>query len=482
TYLALSEDMRSEVCVPMVVGDRVIGILNAESHQPEAFSENDERLLMTISGQLATAIEKARLFAEIAEALEREQRYNEVARTISSALDLPAILENVVRQAVQLVGADAGVMLLPSVSEDSLVPSYLYNLPASMEMRFVRPEEGLAWEVMESGRSVLVQEYGSNPSARPELLELNVHSVMEAPVKVGGKSIGVLCVFGMESRTHFTARDLSLVESVALQAGVAIQNARLFTETEQHAEELAAALARLEELDNLKSEFIQNVSHELRTPLAIIRGYVELLEMGELGELRPEQKGPIDIVARRARMLTKMVEELTTILEAESKKSHYEIVSLVPFIEGLLEDFQASAQEAGLTLLAEIETEEAVVLGDPVHLRRVLDNLLSNAFKFTPEGGAIAVGLRTANNHAILEVADTGIGIPEDKLERIFERFYQVDGSMTRRYGGTGLGLALVKEIVENHGGTIEVESAVGEGTVFHITLPLHQGSIPEEI
>jgi signal transduction histidine kinase len=114
------------------------------------------------------------------------------------------------------------------------------------------------------------------------------------------------------------------------------------------------------------------------------------------------------------------------------------------------------------------------LMGDPVHLSRLLDNLISNAIKFTPTGGRINIRLQRDNGTAILEVSDTGVGIPSDKLERVFDRFYQVDGSSTRRYGGTGLGLALVKEIAISHGGQVSVESTVGKGSTFRVNLPLN--------
>jgi signal transduction histidine kinase len=129
-----------------------------------------------------------------------------------------------------------------------------------------------------------------------------------------------------------------------------------------------------------------------------------------------------------------------------------------------------------LTIVADLGPDVPAVVGDMVQLRRMLDNLLSNAVKFTPAGGQIAVRLHRINQHVRLEVADTGIGIPREKLARIFERFYQVDGSTTRRYGGVGLGLALVKEIVETHGGTVAVESEVERGTTFCVTLPIADG------
>jgi len=236
---------------------------------------------------------------------------------------------------------------------------------------------------------------------------------------------------------------------------------------------LSQALAQQQELDELKNTFIQNVSHELRTPLAIIRGYAELLLAGDLGALSGQQFQSVEVMARRARMLSKMLDDLLAILAVETRKFEKESVDLVRLTQLAITDFQASLKKAGLSLTATIAPDVPQVYADAAHLRRVLDNLLGNALKFTPEGGHIAVTLSCLDSRVVLDVSDTGIGIPSEELSKIFERFYQVDGSSKRRFGGVGLGLALVKEIIESHEGTVDVTSVEGEGTTFRIVLPV---------
>jgi signal transduction histidine kinase len=260
---------------------------------------------------------------------------------------------------------------------------------------------------------------------------------------------------------------------LADQAAIAIRNARLFTEAQERASALAEALERLQQLDEMKSQFIQNTSHELRTPITLIRGHAELLEHGSLGSLKPEQQESVNLIARRSRMLSKMLKDLRVLLNTERRKTEHTPIEMVSMLRALSKEFQIRAQETELTLDASIEAETAVVLGNEVHLNRVVDNLMDNAIKFTPAGGHIDLRFWREKNWGILEVSDTGIGIPENERQRIFERFYQVDGGMTRRYGGTGLGLALVKEIVEAHGGQVTAESILGEGSTLRVTLPL---------
>jgi len=224
---------------------------------------------------------------------------------------------------------------------------------------------------------------------------------------------------------------------------------------------------------NSKSEFIQNASHELRTPLALLRGYTELLDAGDLGELQPEQQHVVSIIANHAQTLLRLVEDLTTSLAIEMQQYKRKPVDLAGLAHELLTSFQVVAEQNGLTLIYDIVPDLPLISGDLYLLRRMLDNLLDHTFKLTPAGGVVTMRLWWEKTSVVLEVTDTGTGIPADQLERVFERFYQVDGSNTRRYGGAGLGLALVKQVVDAHGGQITIQSSVGEGSTFQITLPL---------
>jgi signal transduction histidine kinase len=314
-------------------------------------------------------------------------------------------------------------------------------------------------QLKERGRAV---EFGDE--RRPK-------SALYVPMIGGDQLVGVMQVQHFEADA-FRETDMALLSTLASQAAIAITNARLFAQEQERADALRRALEQQQELDRLKDEFVQNVSHELRTPLGIAHGYAELLNSGALGELRPEQKKPMDIIARRTQMLCKMVTDLTAILAAQTRAPQKEPVYPTELVNALLADFEISAAEAGLTLTAEIAPDLPPVSGNLTHLQRMLDNLLSNALKFTHAGGRIHVRAWQAGAEVVLEVADTGVGIPADQLERIFDRFYQVDGSTTRRYSGTGLGLALVEEIVKAHDGQVTVQSTVDEGSTFQVRLP----------
>jgi signal transduction histidine kinase len=306
----------------------------------------------------------------------------------------------------------------------------------------------------------------------PLMARFGIRASITVPVAVEGRRIGGLSIVVPEPRSWFPG-EVALVEAVGRQLGTTAERLQLLERVQRHADRLARALEKQQELDRLRSEFVRNVSHEVRTPLALVRGHAELLEFGALGELQPEQQKSMVVIARRARAMAKMMDDFAAILDIETKLQR-QPVDLAALMHEILTDLQATVEQATLTLRVEIAPDLSPASGDPIQLRRVADNLLDNALKFTPAGGHIAVRLWQEGENLVLEVSDTGIGIPEDKLERIFERFYQIDGSTTRRYGGTGLGLALVKEIVQAHKGQVTVQSAMGKGSAFTVILPIY--------
>lgn len=233
---------------------------------------------------------------------------------------------------------------------------------------------------------------------------------------------------------------------------------------------------QLAELDRLKAEFVSVASHELKTPLSVIRGYSALLRDGIYGSLSEAQGKVIAAIADQTDRLTRLVQRLLDVSRFEAGGGRLELRSIPirNFFGELADDFKVLAVQSRIRFGVEVDAAvPPSFTADPDRLNEVLGNLLSNAFKFTPEGGRIC--LRVAREGAMLraEVEDTGIGIPPDKLPKVFEKFFQVENEAQPRSVGSGLGLAISREIVEAHGGTIGAESRVGEGTVFHVLIPL---------
>jgi len=256
-------------------------------------------------------------------------------------------------------------------------------------------------------------------------------------------------------------------------------------EAESARQLLAAQNDRLRELDKLKDEFISLVSHELRTPLTSIRGYVELMQ--EDGELNGDQRRYVGIVDRNSARLLDLVSDLLFLAQVDAGKLTFELrpVDLDVIVAECIEASQPTAQAKEIELVANAERLPVPLQGDPTRLAQVLDNLVSNALKFTPAGGRVEVRLSAADGVALLEVQDTGLGLAEDEQHQLFERFFRSSRASENAIPGTGLGLAIAKAIVERHGGRIELESAVNVGTTVRVSLPLslaERARTPQEL
>jgi signal transduction histidine kinase len=236
---------------------------------------------------------------------------------------------------------------------------------------------------------------------------------------------------------------------------------------------LQKAYEELETLDKMKDEFLSNVSHELKTPLVSIKGYSELMRDDKLGSLSKSQADALDVIIRNADRLTRLINSILflSIVKAGKVEFKFEPVDIRDIIETSFLDFGQRASKKGLMLGWEVAGKPQT-LGDREKLVEVLVNLLDNAVKFTPKGGEIKVKAWGEPENLHIIVADTGIGIPKEAVTRLFQRFYQVDASITRKYGGTGLGLYICKSIIDSHHGKIWIESEAGRGTTVHILLP----------
>jgi signal transduction histidine kinase len=247
-------------------------------------------------------------------------------------------------------------------------------------------------------------------------------------------------------------------------------------EREELVAELEARNERLSELDRLKDEFVALVSHELRTPLTSIRGYLELVLEGDAGDLNDEQRQFLGVVERNAHRLLALVGDLLFLAQMEAGKLSLEVgaVDLSAIAAESVETARPLAEEKDVTLTL-ATGPLALIAGDRARLAQLLDNLISNGIKFTPSGGRVDVRVRGQRGNAVIEVRDTGMGIPADEQQHLFERFFRTSRATEQAIPGTGLGLAISKAIVHGHGGRITLTSEEGAGTTFRISIPVRQ-------
>lgn len=269
--------------------------------------------------------------------------------------------------------------------------------------------------------------------------------------------------------------DLAVTQQIVeLHAALQESNRTLQQRVRERTRELRNALERLTELNQIKANLISNISHELRTPLAHIKGYVELFIDGEMGDLSEEQTDAMAIIRRATNRLGTLIEDLIEFSTAsrEGITLQLEETEIDTLIKAVLERSQAKAQQTGVKLQWKTDNDLPSIKVDRERLSWAVFQLVDNAIKFTPAEGKVQVKAEKVDLGVRIQVQDTGIGIAEDKLDEIFEPFHQLDGSPTRRYGGTGLGLSLVKMILEAHGAELAVASEEGKGTTFHFIVP----------
>jgi len=232
-------------------------------------------------------------------------------------------------------------------------------------------------------------------------------------------------------------------------------------------------ITELRRLERVRRDFVANVSHEFKTPLTAIQGFAETLLSGALDD-KANRKHFVEIIREHARRLARLTDDLLKLSRIEAGRLELEIrpIRVEALVNGCVETARLNAKSRGLQIVVDLQQNAPAVRGDGAQLGEVLQNLLDNALQYTPSGGQIEVKARANGHNIVFTVTDTGIGIPESDLERIFERFYRVDAARSREAGGTGLGLAIARHIVDAHGGRIWVESAVGQGSRFHFSIP----------
>jgi signal transduction histidine kinase len=255
-------------------------------------------------------------------------------------------------------------------------------------------------------------------------------------------------------------------------------NRQLEHRVQARTRELQNALDRLSELNQLKSNFIANVSHELRTPLTHIRGYLDLMVDGSLGGVSEDQRLALEVMLRSEGRLEELIEELIqfTLASSEMLTLDLSVIDFSKLVSSVISKTVSKAQRKHLTLEMELSDSLPPLHADEDKLTWVVMELLDNAVKFTPSGGRVKIAARQVEQAVCCSVTDTGIGIPSERLPEIFAPFHQLDNSVTRRYGGVGLGLALVKKIMEAHEANIKVQSVEGKGTRFEFCLPIYTG------
>jgi signal transduction histidine kinase len=472
---------RSGLFVPMLREGAPIGVIEVARAEPGPFSDSEIELLKTFADQAVIAVENVRLFkelqartGELTQSVEKLTALGEVSRAVSSTLDVETVLDTIVSRASQLAGA-AGCSIYEydeAAEQFELRATHNYDAEFVEAIRAVplRKGEGLMGRAAEMREPIqipdITQPGAYQSSHRDTLVRFGYRALLSVPLLREDQIIGSLS-FNRKAPGEFPPEVVDVLKTFATQSALAIQNARLFRE-------IADKSAQLEAASRHKSEFLANMSHELRTPLNAIIGFSEILAEKMFGDINEKQTEYLHDILESGRHLLSLINDILDLSKIEAGRMELEAADfdLPSAIDNALILVRERATRRGITLGRTIDEQLGTLCGDERKVKQVLLNLLSNALKFTPEGGRIDVSARLQDGAAEIAVADTGVGIAPEDQEAVFEEFRQV-GTADKKVEGTGLGLALSRKFIELHGGRIWVKSQLGAGSTFAFTLPL---------
>jgi signal transduction histidine kinase len=469
---------RSFIAVPMLKENELVGAISIYRIEVRPFTDKQIGLVTSFASQAVIAIENVRLLNELhartdqlAQSVGELRALGEVSQAVNSTLDVETVLNTIVTKAVQLSGTDAGAIYVHDDDKNE------FNL---------RSTYGMSEELIASIREHHV-DFGdtvANATAQREPTQIaDLRKCLESPVQeiilnAGYRALLVLPLIGADGVVgalvvrrkqpgEFPKQTTDLLQTFAAQSVLAIQNAHLFGEIGKKSHQLEVASQH-------KSQFLANMSHELRTPLNAILGYTELILDQIYGETPDRMRGVLDRVQSNGKHLLGLINDVLDLSKIEAGQlvlslTDYSIKEVVNSVFAAVESL-ANAKKLALTV--EVLPDLPVGRGDERRLTQVLLNLVGNAIKFT-DTGEVAIKAAAVNGSYTVSVRDTGPGINESDQVKIFEEFQQADSSPTKVKGGTGLGLSIARRIVEMHGGRIWVESKIGQGATFFVTVPV---------
>ncbi len=478
-------NIRSSLIVPLISQQSLIAVMALhQCHEPYQWEDDEIQLVVMVADQAALALSQARAFEQLRALATQQALVNTITTAIRSSLDPQEIFTAITQQLGEAMDLDACALSLWRDDDEFVQCVGLYekvetgsNIPPEYSLHSLSqslvPIAGnpVLQQLLITNQPVAIDDLQINPQLNGFDLPLRTPArvLLVVPLLADGKIIGSITLRQLHYPRLWQETEINLAQAVAAQASIAVQQSRLYQKTRQQAE-------RLMELDRQKTEFFQNISHEFRTPLTLMIGPLESAALQSYG--LPQDQSIIAL--RNSRRLLRLVNQLLDLqrLDAGRMQASFRPCNMTEFVQQIVEAFRPYCEKKGLTITTQLIPCSPIYL-DAEKFDKVLYNLLSNAMKFTGNDGRITVRLEPAGNHVRLQVSDTGIGIRPEQIPHLFERFRQAEGSVNRSYEGSGLGLSLVKELVEMHGGQISVESEYQQGTTFVVWLQTGTGHLP---
>ncbi len=459
---------------------------------------DEEGMFSGTTGTFRDVTRNVRLEQEVMERADRIASINQIANVINSSVEAGLVYENLAVEVRRMAEFDYAAVAL-NLNENTFETRQLYPELGGNSALFPRMDDESGWAgwVAQERRYLLIDNLQATTLPIGHQFPPHIQSILCVPLLARQGLIGVLA-FGAREIGGFTRRHAQIFEEITPSLTAAIRNAQLLEnlkysleEASQAREKLRVANTELKSLDEMKTQLLSNVSHELRTPLVAIMGYSDMLLNNKAGAVSDQQREYLGIMMRNAEKLSSLIDNL---LDFSKLYQGSEELLLIPF--DVIECIQASlvtvkpvADARNIALHLEVQdadnmtvTGPVLINGDKGKLGQVFNNLLSNAVKFNDNGGTVTTSVSLHKNEVTFSVTDTGIGIPKEAQDKIFNRFYQYDSSSKRKYPGTGIGLSIAQDIVRLHGGRISVFSREGQGATFRFTLPLYKPAESSEI
>lgn len=437
------------------------------------------RNLEIFASLTSVAVANAKLVNALNRTVKLFRNMLDITVMMQQPVDLKETLRVIAEKLNELMPFDEVSVYTVDWKKQLLIPILATGPFADEVMADIGPITGLAGIVAKSGQMDIVEDSIEDDRVEdiPGLQDIEVRQTMMAIPLKGKRGVeGVLELYRDKSQ-QFTKVEVAIAEPFAAHAAIAIENARLREELKQNLDTVQQAYDDVKDLDQMKDSLVDTISHELRTPLTTILGYVEMTNSGLYGEVTPKMQEKFKSILEQANRINRLVSEMLEMsrLEKKSFKLDFENVNLAMVCREVLHDLEEEFKHKNHTITVLFGNELPMVQADRVRIHDVIENMISNAIKYTDPGGKITVGADILSGKVHMWVEDTGVGIAEDDHDKLFDRFFLADAGLMRADGRVGIGLYTSREIVRRHGGEMWFESKKGVGSTFHLSLPMYQ-------
>lgn len=505
-----SPHVRSWAGAPILLDGQVIAFLALNNNRPNFYKPEDAARLSAFTGQASIAMRNTQLYEEVQNRVKELTALNNISQAVISTLDLDEILEIVTEQTTQILGVAATSVVLGDEKQGDLWFAAASGEASDFVVgRRLALGQGIMGWVAQNGQPLLIPDVSQDEryfSGFDQKSGFTARSILCVPLQARGKTIGAIEALNKHNG-RFDDEDLRLLSLLAVPAATAIENAQLYQKAQEEitvrrqvektlesersllaqrvaerTADLSAANAELSRASRLKDEFLASMSHELRTPLNAVLGMSEALQEEILGPLNENQKYSLRTIEESGRHLLSLINDILDVSKIEAGKLslNKSIVSISSLCQASLRFIKQDALKKRLRIVSDVDTAVPNLWADERRLKQILVNLLSNAVKFTPSGGQVGLEVKADATREVVDfiVWDTGIGISQEDTSRLFRPFVQLDSRLNRQFTGTGLGLSLVYRMTELHGGSVALESEVGRGSRFTVSLPWQEKEV----